>query len=160
VARWKYHGDLVLGASLARLFAEHRRRAGGCYDVLVPVPLHPARLVRRGFNQATVLARAGRLPGERVAAAVLARRGTAGSQVTLHRGARTETVRSAFVLRDPRPVRERRVLLIDDVHTTGATLSACARLLVPHAAVVDVWTLARTPRVRLAALAGAPDPPS
>jgi ComF family protein len=150
LARWKYQGDLVLGASLARLLAAHRLRAAACYEVLVPVPLHSARLARRGFNQAAVLAWAARLPGERVAHGVLHRLAETASQAALGRGARARNVRAAFALRDPRPVRGRAVLLIDDVHTTGATLGECARLLhEAQARLVDVWTLARTPRTRL-----------
>jgi ComF family protein len=145
VLRWKYDGDHVVGASLAELLVVHRTAHAKCYDVIVPVPLHAARLASRGFNQAAVLARAVRRPGERLAVDALQRDGRRVTQATLNRAAREENVRDAFRVRPRSGLSGRSVLLIDDVVTTGATVRACsAALRDAGAASVDVWSLART----------------
>jgi len=152
VWRWKYGRDHVLGRSLSGLFAAQRRLESECYDVVVPVPLHDSRLAGRGFNQAVLLARAALLPNERLAPRALRRTNRTSSQTSLGRRARLGNVRAAFTVADPGALRGRTVLLVDDVLTTGATVRECATVLrAAGAAVVDVWTLARTPRLRVPA---------
>jgi ComF family protein len=145
VLRWKYGHDLVLGAALARHLARSSPLAGVCYDAIVPVPSHRARLARRGFNQAALLARSvARARGMRVAFA-LGRRAAGPSQTSLGREERQANIAATFFVRDERAIRRRRVLLVDDVLTTTATTRACAdALLAAGAAVVDVAALART----------------
>lgn len=147
MSRWKYQHDLVLGGALSALLAAHRNRWAECYDILVPVPVHRSRLRSRGFNQAAVLARAVARPGERVALHTLSRRTATPSQAALGRRARAANVSEAFAVARPAVVRGHRVLLLDDVFTTGATARACSgELRTAGAALVDVLTLARTPR--------------
>jgi ComF family protein len=146
LARWKYGHDHVVGSSLGSLLRAHRKRHPECYDVVVPVPLHVSRLAARGFNQAALLARAARKPGERLVVDALRRETRTTSQARLGRRARLDNVAAAFVVRRTTQVRDRTILLVDDVLTTGATTHACARaLLAAGASRVDVWTLARTP---------------
>jgi ComF family protein len=98
--------------------------------LVVPVPLHPARLAGRGFNQSALLAR--RLAhhlGAELAPLALARRRDTPQQAALDREGRLANVRDAFAVRQPRRVCGRTVLLVDDVRTTGATLAACAGAL-------------------------------
>lgn len=131
---------------LARLLAEE---APGLlpltdWDALVPVPLHWLRRWRRGFNQAEVLARAvGRRHGLPVLRRALRRvRATPPQQGGPE--ARRTNVREAFAVTVPVRVEGRRLLLVDDVFTTGATANACAgALLRAGAAEVGVLTLAR-----------------
>jgi ComF family protein len=142
----KHGGRLALLRHLARLLAAEAPRylAPGEWDVLVPVPLHWRRRWHRGFNQAEVLARAvGRRLGLPVAPRALARvRATPPQQGDPE--ARRHNVRDAFRVRRVGRVAGRRVLLIDDVFTTGATANAAARaLLAAGAAEVGVLTLAR-----------------
>jgi ComF family protein len=115
-------------------------------DVIVPVPLHPARLRRRGYNQAALLARElGRRVGLPVEERALQRVRATRSQMRLSAADRRRNVQGAFRCADGR-VRGRRVLLLDDVCTTGATLEACADALRAGGAE-SVWalTLARAP---------------
>src|SRR5439155_20729340 len=116
--------------------------------VLVPVPLHPARLRARGFNQALLLARAlGRRLDLPVAPRVLVRRRATRAQPGLDAVERRRNLREAFRVRAPGTVAGRRVELVDDVLSTGAPADACARALLAAGAVrVDVYTVGRAPR--------------
>jgi ComF family protein len=117
-------------------------------DVIVPVPLHRWRLLHRRFNQSALLAHAlGRIAGTPVAAGLLCRRRNTPPQGTLTRAQREDNVSGAFQVRAGQAVRVagRRVLLVDDVLTTGATATACTEaLLEAGARRVDLLMLART----------------
>ncbi|TCT04317.1 ComF family protein [Aquabacter spiritensis] len=147
VHRLKYGDRLDLAAPMARLMV----RAGADLlreaDLILPVPLHPFRLWRRRFNQAALLAHSiADSTGVPVRADLLRRIRATPSQVALHRNARHANVAGAFALSPPAPVfvKNRRILLIDDVMTTGATLDACARILRRGGAKgVDALTFAR-----------------
>ncbi|NID17318.1 ComF family protein [Luteibacter yeojuensis] len=114
-------------------------------ELLVPVPLHPGRLRKRGYNQALEfarpLARRFRLP---LACDVLVRARRTGAQTELDAASRAANVRAAFAVR--RLPAQKHVAIVDDVMTTGATLAECARVLLAAGVErVDVWALARTP---------------
>jgi ComF family protein len=129
----------------AMLHAAFARLGPPVPDVVVPVPLHERRLRERGFNQSLELARglAGRT-GIGLAATALSRLRDTVPQARLERAERLLNLKGAFAA-DPRQVAGRRVLLVDDVSTTGATLVECtAALLAAGAATVDVAVLART----------------
>jgi ComF family protein len=130
--------------SLAKPLAELMRRCGGEVlegaDVLVPVPLHARRRRARGFNQAEELAIH---LGAPVLCALRRVRATA-SQTDLPAARRHANVRDAFAMRRRVDVHGLRILLVDDISTTGATLDACARLLLDAgAAEVRALTAAR-----------------
>jgi ComF family protein len=134
----KYRGERRLAEPLGRSIAERWRRSAIGGEILVPVPVHPARLRERGFNQAEDLARAcGRVLGLPVLPA-LERRARTQAQHALGRGQRQANVLGAFGVRDgyARHVAGRWTVLVDDVVTTGATLSGCA------AALLDAGALA------------------
>lgn len=131
VHRFKYRADFAAGRFLAHLLATRIDTAlPGSVDLLVPVPLHRRRLAGRGFNQAALLARdiARRLE-LRVAVAALGRAGNTRSLAGLHPEERARELRGAFTVRRPERIAGRRVLLVDDVLTTGTTAEGCCRAL-------------------------------
>ncbi len=134
-------------AHVARLLAEAFERAPlSSATLAVPVPLHKERERERGFNQAALLARSlAERAGLRLDEWSLARVAhSARHRAGMDARARLETVEDAFAVTRPRLVEGERVLLVDDVLTTGATASACASaLLASGASQVFVLTLAR-----------------
>lgn len=120
------------------------RLQGRRFDVIVPVPLHPARKRERGFNQAELLAELLSVRGRVPMHDVLQRIRYTTTQTAFDRAERMENLHNAFRLRRNADVRGSRVLLIDDILTTGSTLSECARVLkVSGALSVHAATAAR-----------------
>jgi len=115
-------------------------------DVIIPVPLHPTRLRAREFNQSLLLAdQLSRHLARPVSATNLVRTAATDPQTTLSRQERLRNLRNAFEIRRPPDLSGKRILLIDDVFTTGATLNECARSLRnAGAGPVFALTLART----------------
>jgi ComF family protein len=114
-------------------------------ELILPVPLHPGRLRQRGYNQAAVLARAF-FPHQRkiLRNDILLRVRPTEPQTGLSGRARRRNLRRAFGVKDPARVEGRRILLVDDVFTTGTTVNECARILKKAGAdEVCVLTLAR-----------------
>lgn len=143
----KYHAQLdrvrFFGGELAL-----RARAEGAADCIVPVPLHSARLRERGFNQSALIAGyAGKRLGIPVELFALVRTRDTSAQVGLERAERLANLRGAFAVCEKRKdrVADKRILLVDDVLTTGATAQECARALMKAgAAAISVGTVART----------------
>ena len=157
----KYSGplrDLIISYKFngafghARLLADMADRAfsgdgGRVPDVIVPVPLHRRRLLWRGFNQSTEIARIlSKKLGKPTLTSGLSRIRDTVPQTRLARQERQTNIRNAFTA-DPEQIRGRNVLLVDDVYTTGATLHECARTLSrAGAAEIEVLVLARAQR--------------
>lgn len=130
--------ELLLGRAVPAL-------ATAKWDVIVPVPLHHARLREREFNQAERLARRlSAATGIPVWNRLLRRVLPTQTQTLLSRPERLANVRRAFAMRPGQALDGQRIVLIDDVFTTGATTSACAKVLrAAGAGEVCVWTVAR-----------------
>lgn len=145
VPRFKFHHDLAAGRLLAELMAEGLAGADRP-EALVPIPLHAARLRRRGYDQAMELskglARALDLP---LLTGALSRTRDTAPQSELDAPARRRNLKNAFAAAAPTTL-PRHIVLVDDVMTTGATLHAAARTLRKAGVTrVDAWVCARVP---------------
>jgi ComF family protein len=145
IRRHKYGLDQSLAPALAECLGNPLPLDGIDYDLIMPVPLHRARLRWRGFNQAALLGNAvAQRLGRPLDAGSLVRVRETDPQTGKSMRERRQNIRDAFAIRRPARIANRRVLLVDDVMTTGATVDECARtLLAAGARRVDVLTLAR-----------------
>jgi len=154
IHRFKYHGRSELARPLGELLFHTyvRHWEASDIDLIIPVPLHPRKLRRRGFNQSYLLVAkwprylSGENGGQRVEikAHLLRRIRWTAPQTGLGRRERQNNIKGAFNLTDGAHVGNRSVLLVDDVYTTGTTVTECARVLLTGGADrVDVLTLAR-----------------
>jgi ComF family protein len=145
IKRLKFGGREDVAGRLAQA-AFRANEVGDGWDAIVPVPLHWWRLARRGFNQATALSHALRaVTRAPVETGWLRRKRATAAQSTLPEPKRDANVRGAFEVPRRDRVRGKAILLVDDVVTTSATTTECARVLRrAGAASVDVWSVART----------------
>jgi ComF family protein len=147
IHRYKYHHALWFEPFLADLLARQAKPALAKeqWDLIAPVPLHPLKMRQREFNQAERLARClGRALDLPVNARIVRRVQFTETQTRLSRPQRAANVSEAFAPRAGQELHGERVILVDDVMTTGATTSACARALRrAGAGDVCVWTVAR-----------------
>lgn len=134
----KFLGDYLVEAAAPELREDH-------WDFIVPVPLHSVKQREREFNQAERLARyLGDATGIPVNTKVLKRITPTESQTRLSRTERAENVRKAFALRGAVDLKGARIVIVDDILTTGATTSACAGVMKKAgASAIQVWTVAR-----------------
>jgi len=151
ITQFKFNAALDLAAVLAqRLVEAQRAGAAASPELLLPVPLSAERLSARGFNQAWELARrVARTLQCATDAQLLLRLKDTPQQLALPSARRAANVRGAFAVEPRRlhALRDRRVAVVDDVMTSGATAAEVARtLLEAGAASVQIWVVARTPR--------------
>jgi ComF family protein len=132
IREMKYQGKWTYAEFLADRLCEQEtvKRVTSEADVIVPVPLHPLRHMSRGYNQAEVIARRiGKNFRVKVASPIIRLKNTE-TQTHLHsRERRFANLRDAFALTQPRKIRDKHVVIVDDVMTSGATLKAVARTI-------------------------------
>jgi ComF family protein len=143
----------VLGRVLAEAIADLERAMPVGKIAVIPVPLHKRKQAQRGFNQAEMIARdalkeLSRPKRFELCTGVLLRQRETESQIGLTSHQRRENMRGAFAVSDPTRILKRDILLVDDVVTTGTTVSECARVLL-RAGAARVWvaTVARTLKI-------------
>lgn len=128
----KYHGNKKLGYELGRMAATAYRETGlfDTVDLLLPVPLHPKRMRQRGYNQSEWIARGIQsVIGIPVDTSSLSRIKKTESQTRKQIFERSENVEDIFRLSNADALKNKHVLLLDDVITTGSTISACAKAM-------------------------------
>lgn len=133
--RLKYIGDTSGMAVVRYCVRESRVHLFEDVDVVIPVPLHLKRLRKRGFNQALLLA--SEFFHERstiIQSDILQRVRNTSSQTFLSRKERQENLREAFIVKSQERVRGKRICLVDDVFTTGATVEECSKILLKSGA--------------------------
>lgn len=147
IHRFKYNGKISVGEILGRLMAEFAYPAFNIrdYSMIMPVPLHPKRLRERGFNQSVVLARE---ISKRFHISLdfmtLRRHVDTEPQISLGKKEREANVHGVFSVTDSGIVKGQKIILVDDVYTSGSTVKECARVLMKNRADrVAVLTLAR-----------------
>lgn len=128
----KYKGEEELGVYLGQQYGTELRNSGflANTDVIIPVPLHPKKLKKRGYNQSEVLAKGiGQSMGVEVINNQLFRTKYTETQTKRSRFSRWKNVENLFELRDPLQLKDKHVIVVDDVITTGATIEACVEAL-------------------------------
>ncbi len=145
ICLFKYREKVSLAKPLAQLMIDALPPALHA-DLIMPVPLHPSRLREREFNQSLLLAdRIARHLRRPISFTNLIRTLPSDPQSTLSRKERMKNLRQAFAVSKPGQLAQRRILLIDDVFTTGTTVNECAKALRKAGAEdIQVLTLART----------------
>ncbi len=147
IHRYKYNRALWFEPFLQKVFTDAAGLAVSpeTTDLIIPIPLHPVRMRDREFNQAERLA-SSLAKRTRVAIdnSLVARTTMTQTQTHLSRKERAENMRKAFSWKGRHKLHGERIVLVDDILTTGATASACAGVLKNHGArEVNVWTVAR-----------------
>ena len=146
ISALKFQGQLTGLASLAALARESRGfQELSAPELILPVPLHPHRLRQRGFNQALLLARVCFFEHRAlIHPGVLQRHRATLPQTGLGGPLRRRNLQGAFSLIQPQMVKNKKILLVDDVFTTGSTVQECARILRRAGADrIEIFTLAR-----------------
>ncbi len=130
ILRYKFSNDLGLGKVLGGLLIEAaRNNANKDLDFIIPVPLHPKRLRQRGFNQSLELSRIlGRDFGLEVLGDVLVKTKHTPPQSKLERRQRLRSLKNVFAVKGDQ-LKDKKVMLVDDIMTTGSTLDGCSRAL-------------------------------
>lgn len=131
---FKYKKYKVLGKFLAGLVYQGLKKDDRLWwgvEVIIPVPLHPARKKARGFNQSRVLARElGKLANIGIIEGVLVKSVNVPPQTTLTARERKKNIKGAFKVKDKAKIKDKTILLVDDVFTTGATIQECSTVLI------------------------------
>lgn len=145
--KYKYKRKMHLSKPLGELMAQYIRSSFDIsrVDYIVPVPLHEKRLHERGYNQAELLSHEiSRHFGVPTLSGLLHRTRETKPQFDLPRNDRFKNVKGAFALHGAHHIKGKRILILDDIYTTGSTISECTRVLKEgEAAQVHVLTLSR-----------------
>lgn len=146
IKSFKYDFIERLVEPIGRLMAKYLEKISNETDfknfVIVPVPLHKLRFNRRGYNQSELVAfEISKFLNLGIATDLMAKVRSTKDQASLKEEIRTENIEGAFVCLKPEGVPGKKIMLVDDVYTTGATMNECARVL-KESGAAEVWGLA------------------
>lgn len=153
ILRFKYHGSWSIAYNMGRWYGALLRDSGRYddVDVIVPVPLHPMKVMKRGYNQSEYIAEGiAREMGLSVECRAVVRVKNNPPQAMLNEFDRWDNVKDIFAVRHPEYLEGRHLLLVDDVITTGATLTSCAKSILDVAPSCKVSVAALTVAERIA----------
>ena len=143
----KYRGHTEIGTLLGSIYGETLKATAPFdrIDFIVPIPLHPARLRKRGYNQSAFFAKGLSLSLQKPALEdIVVRNKATESQTKKNRYDRYENMQGTFVVTNPELIAHKHILLVDDVLTTGATMAACANALLANGSTrVSAATIAK-----------------
>jgi ComF family protein len=144
---FKFRDRKDVGRFLLSLLSEKLKTLSARYDVIVPLPVTEGRLRERGFNQTYVLSEEiARIMNKPIDCRSLVKTRETEDQYTLGRNERRRNLRGAFAVKNNENIKGRRILLVDDLFTTGSTVSEASKaLLQAKTGCVEVFALARTP---------------
>jgi len=143
IHRLKYNNHVILAPAFADMLSDAAASLPAP-DMVVPVPLHADRLRQRGFNQSLLICRGiAKTLKAGISYGNLVRARATPPQVNLKARERAENLKGAFALRDAAAFKGKRILLVDDVYTTGATIKECSKVMKKAGAEVYALTLAR-----------------
>jgi ComF family protein len=145
---FKFRGRKDVGRTLVRMLSDDIVRLGRLFDVIVPMPVTEKRLKERGFNQSYIIGEEiARITGKPLTYSVLRKVRETRDQYTLSKDERKRNIRGAFAAMHGQPdISRKRVLLVDDLYTTGNTASEGALALRrAKAGSISLFALARTP---------------
>ncbi len=127
----KYNGNEEIGKILGNWYGEELKQAGHTWDTILPVPLHPSKLRKRGYNQTDSFAEglSESLTTNWEKDNLVRLKANISQTKKSSRVERWQNVDSIFGIKEPRKLRDQKVLLVDDILTTGATLEACAQTI-------------------------------
>ena len=144
ILKLKYGFRETMALPIGHLMAEYLKSkpfGSELGDIIIPVPLHPARLRERGFNQSSALAKViSRESGIPWSPKIMVRTRRTRSQASLKAAERRANVEGAFAVRDVSAIREKRIILIDDVLTTLFTVNECSKVL-RESGAKSIWVL-------------------
>ncbi len=141
----KYNGNEEIGKILGNWYGEELKKANHHWDMILPVPLHPSKLLKRGYNQTDSFAEglAGSLETKWERNNLIRLKATVSQTKKSNRVERWQNVDSIFGIKEPQKLKGQKILLVDDILTTGATLEACSQTILETACQsVSIATIA------------------
>jgi len=126
----KYKNHPEVGQKLGKIFGNKLKSTNAVFDLIVPLPLHPSRQRRRGYNQSAKIAEGLSESLQIPYKEVCSRTVNTTTQTKKNRMERWENIHDVFVVKNPEQVQGKKILLVDDIITTGATLEACGQELI------------------------------
>jgi ComF family protein len=144
---FKFHGRRDAGRFLVRLMGGRLNTIADTFDCIVPVPVTERRLLERGFNQSFIIGEEiAKITGKEIYPSVLVKTRKTKDQYSLSKKERKKNIRGAFAVKNGSRIKDKRVLLVDDLFTTGYTAQEASRSLIRSSAgEVIIFALARTP---------------